>query len=321
MNTTVIIPNYNGMQYLPGCIESLNKQTDKDFEILVVDNGSSDGSVKWLEENHIRHIPLNSNMGFAGGVNVGIRAATTEFVLLLNNDTVAEPEFLATMKKAICRSSKIFAVSAMMIKASDHSRIDSAGDGMTILGWAYQRGTDEPVEGYKKSGLIFSACAGAAIYRKNIFDEIGLFDEMHFAYLEDMDLSYRAKLAGYYNYYCSAAKVYHIGSATSGSKYNPFKVRLSARNNIYVHYKNQPGLQLILNFLPLLLGIVIKAGFFLKIGFFKDYLAGVHEGLTTCLKCKRTPRAKHGILSYLAIEGEMIVGMFEYTMSFIRRHI
>ena len=144
---------------------------------------------------------------------------------------------------------------------------------------------------------------------------------MHFAYLEDIDLSYRAALAGYKIYYEPAARVYHLGSATSGSKYNDFKVRLSARNNIYLHYKNQPTVQLVVNFIPLLIGILGKAAFFKKKGFIKAYNEGIREGLKTKGKCKKAPRARHGILTYLYIEGVMIAGLFEYTVGYIKRHI
>lgn len=324
--TTIIIPNYNGIKFLPDCIASLQKQTVGEFEILIVDNGSSDGSTGWIKKSaeadrRIRLISLPENKGFAGGVNEGLRAADSEYILLLNNDTIAEPDFVEQLEKSISRSDDIFAVSAQMIKASDHTLIDSAGDGITWLGWAYQRGIDEKRELYQTGKNIFSACAGAAIYRKKIMNEIGFFDEMHFAYLEDIDLSWRARLAGYKIIYSPEAKVYHLGSATSGSKYNSFKVRLSSRNNIYLHYKNQPLLQLIINFIPLLLGILGKAVFFKKIGYSKDYWDGIKEGLKNKHKCHRAPAARKGIITYLSIEWMMIKGMAEYTVSFIKRHI
>ena len=145
---TVIIPNFNGMKFLPDCIASLKKQTAGEFEILIVDNGSKDGSLEWIKEEktkdtRISLIELPENKGFAGGVNAGLRAVDSEFVILLNNDTVAEPDFIEKLYERIKDSEDIFAVSAQMIKASDHSLIDSAGDGITWVGWAYQRGIDE----------------------------------------------------------------------------------------------------------------------------------------------------------------------------------
>ena len=139
----------------------------------------------------------------------------------------------------------------------------------------YQRGVGRSCAKYNRACRVFSACAGAAIYRREVFEEIGYFDEMHFAYLEDLDVGYRARIAGYDNIYCPTAMVCHVGSGTSGSKYNPFKVKLAARNNIYLNYKNMPLLQLAVNLLPILLGMGLKYMFFKKKGFGRDYAAGV----------------------------------------------
>ena len=379
MKATVIIPNYNGIKFLPDCIESLQrlrheaytiqkceygmcadgtdrgiykqnresgqkdkKQTqlqvrhreseksrkhggaagcDADFEILVVDNGSTDGSAEWLREHQIPTLELTENLGFAGGVNRGIQACDSEYVILLNNDTIVQDGFVRELIRAIESSERLFAVGAMMLRSDDHSRIDSAGDGLTVLGWAYQRGIDEDMTDYLSECDVFAACAGAAIYRRRIFDEIGLFDEMHFAYLEDIDICYRARLAGYFSRYCPTARVYHLGSATSGSKYNSFKVRLSARNNVYLMYKNQPDWQLLINAPAMAAGCIIKAAFFLKKGFFKDYIGGLREGLETVRKCTRAPRARYGLLTYAAVQWELIMDTFEYCKAYLRRNI
>lgn len=341
-------------------MDALGRQSVQDFKVLVVDNGSSERfsasdifafmsrshsasqvtsldsqnhalQVMTFDDGHeIKHIThsetlrilqLEENRGFAGGVNAGLKEVDTKYVILLNNDTIVDEHFVEVLEREIEKDEKIFAVSAQMIKASDHELIDSAGDGITLLGWAYQRGIDEDRKLYQKPMSVFSACAGAAIYRKDVLDKIGFFDEMHFAYLEDIDLSWRARLAGYKIKYSPEAKVFHLGSATSGSKYNSFKVKLTSRNNIYLQYKNQPVLQLIINFIPLLLGVLGKAVFFKKMGYEKDYWAGIKEGLETRRQCTKAPHAKYGILSYIAIEWMMIVGMIEYTISFTKRHI
>ena len=130
------------------------------------------------------------------------------------------------------------------------------------LGWAFQRGVGRPEKLYKRSCRVFTACAGAAIYRREVFETIGYFDEMHFAYLEDIDVGYRAKLYGYDNVFCPEAVVYHVGSGTSGSKYNSFKVKLAARNNVYLNYKNMRTWQLLLNSPCLLAGTFVKFLFF-----------------------------------------------------------
>ena len=127
-----------------------------------------------------------------------------------------------------------------MIQFHDRDIMDDAGDYYCALGWAFARGTGKPAENYKKVTEVFSACAGAAIYRRCIFEEIGLFDEIHFAYLEDLDIGYRAKIHGYKNYFAPDAVVCHKGSAASGSRHNAFKVDLSSKNSVYVIYKNMP---------------------------------------------------------------------------------
>lgn len=318
---TVIIPNFNGMRFLPQCMEALQKQTIESFDILVVDNGSSDGSRDWLQKKGVPSLFLEENLGFAGGVNAGLSAVDTKYVILLNNDTIVFEDYVERLWKAIDASERIFSVSPMMIQANNRELIDDAGDGFCILGWAYQIGVGERIEGYRRPREVFSACAGAAIYRKRILDEIGFFDEMHFAYLEDIDLGYRARLFGYRNLYEPKARVYHLGSATSGSKYNSFKVRLAARNTIYLNYKNQPNIQLLFNALPLLCGILIKALFFWKKGFGKDYIAGLSEGLSTCRRCRRVDFGSVPPGRVLRLQWEMILGMFAYVGHFIGRRL
>ena len=279
ITTTVIIPNYNGLKFLDECIRALDAQTYRNFKILVVDNGSADGSVEWLKEHGIETIFLEENTGFSGAVNTGIREADTPYVILLNNDTRADEYYVAELVRAIERSDRIFSVSSRMIQMYQPQLMDDAGDMYSLLGWAYQRGVGQDIRRYRKPCRVFSACAGAAIYRREVFREIGYFDEMHFAYLEDLDVGYRARIAGYDNVYCPAAIVWHVGSGTSGSKYNSFKVKLAARNNVYLNYKNMPYPQLLVNAVPIAAGLFLKYLFFKKIGYEKDYIEGLKEGL------------------------------------------
>lgn len=317
---SVIIPNYNGEKYLRGCIESLRKQDDLDFETIIIDNASQDSDYKWLDDyKDIIFKRLDKNYGFSPAVNVGIKMAKGEYVLLLNNDTVVEEDFVRQMVKAVEKDQRIFGVSSKMIAYQDHSIMDDAGDEYTVLGWAYKIGDGKPVEDFMKPYRVFSACAGAALYRKKVFDEIGLFDEAFFAYMEDVDVSYRARIYGYYNVYCPEAKVYHIGSATSGGKYNAFKVRLAARNNVYVPYKNMPLLQLIFNLPALLVGTLVKYIWFYKKGFGKVYKEGLIEGLKSLHKIKKVPyRWKH-LACYLHIEWLLIKNIFKYIGTKINR--
>jgi GT2 family glycosyltransferase len=320
IKATVIIPNYNGMKYLPACMEALKHQTVNCFRTLVIENASTDGSEEWLSENAVPYIREEKNLGFAGGVNAGIRETETPYVILLNNDTEVFPDFVEQLLKAIEKSERIFSVSSLMLKAGKKDLTDDAGDGMNLFGWAYQIGIDEPAAGFRRSRNVFSACGGAAIYRRSVFREIGLFDEAHFAYLEDTDIGWRAKLCGYVNRYCPKAKVYHYGSATSGSRYNDFKVHLAARNNIYLHYKNQSGLQLLFNLPWLSAGIVIKFVFFTSRGFLIPYLSGVAEGFTTLSRVKRRDFSVILPSRVLSAEWEMIAGTFEYVFRYILRH-
>ena len=319
IKTTIIIPNYNGLSFMEPCFESLKEQTVRDFKVLVVDNGSTDGSVEWLKEHRIPSIFLKENTGFSGAVNTGIRAADTPYVLLLNNDTRVEPGFVAAMERAMDQSPKIFSVSSRMIQMYHPELLDDAGDMYSILGWAYQRGVGRSSELYQKSCRVFSSCAGAAIYRRAVFYEIGLFDELHFAYLEDIDVGWRAKLYGYDNIYCPDAAVYHVGSGTSGSRYNSFKVRLAARNCIYLNYKNMPGWQLLLNAPFLLAGIFVKYLFFVKNGFGGDYVSGLKEGIRTRKQCRRVPGLLRRFGAELKVQFEMLYGTGLYVYEFLRR--
>jgi len=231
---SVVIPNFNGMAYLDGVLSSLERQTIRNFEVILVDNGSTDGSCAFVSAEYpwVHMIQLPENYGFSRAVNEGIHAARSPYVLLLNNDTEAEPDFLEEMVAALRRHKKAFSCQAKMIQLHDHDKMDDAGNYYCALGWSFARGRGKDIHAYETEDKIFSACAGAAIYRKKIIEKIGYFDEEHFAYLEDTDIGYRARIYGYENWYAPKAIVYHVGSGTSGSRYNQFKTRYSSRNNI-----------------------------------------------------------------------------------------
>ena len=323
MKVTIIIPNYNGKHFMEPCLDSLKTQTFQDFHILVVDNHSTDGSLEYMAQYHpdIEVIALKENYGFSAAVNTGIRHAKTPYVILLNNDTTVDSHYVEAMVEAIEKSSLIFSVSSKMIQMYHPDLIDSAGDLYTLLGWGVCRGAGRSIQNYQTEDNIFSACAGAAIYRKKIFEQIGYFDESHFAYLEDIDVGYRAKIYGYQNTYCPTALVYHVGSGTSGSKYNTFKVKLSARNSIWLNYKNMPLLQLILNILPLGIGYFVKYLFFKKIGFGEDYKSGLTEGWKKRKSCQKVSFRISHLGNYVRIEWELICNTFSYVSDWIQRKI
>lgn len=321
MKATVIIPNYNGKAFMQDCLTALAAQTAGDFQVLVVDNASTDGSADGLECfcPGVRVHKLDKNYGFSRAVNEGIRLSESEYVILLNNDTIPFPDYVEQLILAIDADSRIFSVSPKMIQAYHPDILDDAGDSYCLLGWAFQRGVGQPIDRFSKGERIFSACAGAAIYRRAVFEEIGYFDERHFAYLEDVDVGYRALIHGYINRYEPAAKVYHVGSGTSGSKYNAFKVELTSRNSVYLNYKNMPIVFLMLNFLPLLAGWLIKMRFFQTLGFGKAYKDGLKEGFRTARKCKKVPFRFSHLWNYIYIEFLLIANTFAYGVEFLRR--
>ena len=257
---------------------------------------------------------LDKNYGFCRAVNIGIEKSDTPYVILLNNDTVIRKNYVRYLLETIKAEPNTFSIEPKMIQYHDSSRIDSAGTYYNALGWAFAYGKDKKVENYQHARKIFAACAGAAIYRREVFEKIGMFDEKHFAYLEDTDIGYRARLLGYENWYEPSAKVYHVGSGTSGSRYNLFKIRYSSRNNIYLIYKNMPVLQILLNLPAFILGFSAKLVFFASKGYGKEYLAGIKNGFFICRKPEN--RAKKirfewkRLGTYFVIEWELFINVF-----------
>ena len=316
MLTSVVIPNYNGIRYLKNCLLSLQKCEGEDFEVIVVDNGSTDGS-DLLPDSlklNVRLIKLNENTGFAHAVNVGIREAKGEYVILLNNDTEVESGFVCKLTEALKKNRKAFSASAMMVDMNNREVLDGAGDYYCALGWAFAYGKGKKTEECDKSRKIFSSCAGACIYDKAKLEITGLFDELHFAYLEDVDLGYRARIAGFDNIYEPAAVVYHAGSGFSGSRYNEFKIKLSSRNSVYLILKNMPILQLIINLPFIVFGYLIKTLFFVLKGYGKVYLKGLLDGFKLYFSKeghKNKVRFKlSNLKNYFIIEIELLVNIF-----------
>ena len=311
MEVSVVIPNFNGIAFLDSVLASLEGQTLSNFEVILVDNGSTDGSCSFVTANYpwVHLIELSENFGFCGAVNAGIRAAKAPYVLLLNNDTEVKEDFVEEMLAAIRRHKNAFSCGARMVQYHDRDRLDDVGNYYCALGWSFARGRGKDIHAYETEDKIFSACAGAAIYRKKILEKIGYFDEEHFAYLEDTDIGYRARIYGYENWYAPKAIVYHVGSGTSGSRYNQFKTRYSSRNNIYLIYKNMPLLQIILNLPFLAAGFLIKFLFFAIKGMGKEYAAGIKNGFSISMKNQKVPfRIKH-LPNYCKIQLELWINI------------
>jgi len=312
---SVVIPNYNGEKYIINCLLSVFAQEYTYLEIIVVDDCSTDQSLTLLEEfKNIRLIKNAQNSGFAYSVNRGIEAARGKYILLLNNDVVLNHDFVEKITQAAENKDNVFSVSSKMIRYKERDLLDDTGDFMNLFGWGWKRGDGMPVRFFRKSDRVFSACAGAGLYRSSVFQEIGLFDENHFAYLEDVDIGWRALIEGYENRYEPNAVCYHIGSATTadGERHSDFKVKIAARNNIYIIYKNMPSLQIIVNSPFLVFGFSIKYLYFQRKGYAREYRAGVKEGLQKMRKLKRVKVKRKNLKNYLQIEMKLTVNVMRF---------
>ena len=319
MKASVIIPNLNGAGWLRDSIESIWAQTEQDFELIVIDNGSKDESLEIARSYRGRDrytlIENAENTGFSHAVNQGIAIAKGEYAVLFNNDAFAEPDWLAELIRTADADPKIFAVSSLMLRFYEPELADDAGDYVTILGFACKRGDGLKASRYTKPCRIFSACGGAALYRKSILEEIGTFDENFFAYFEDVDLSWRANNAGYKCVLCPTAKCYHIcGASTGAVKYNAFKSQQSGRNSILLPLKNEPLLMLILNFIPLALGYLLKCYKFHKQGFGEAWDKGMREAFDLLKNDQlgKRPFRLRDLPNYVLMELWMIWNMVPY---------
>lgn len=240
---TVVIPNWNGERFLKICLPSLREQRFRDFKTIVVDNGSSDGSVAFVKDNfpEARLIALQENLGFASAANAGIRASGTELIVLLNNDTEQDSGWLEALVRAADAHPEAGLFASKLVDFHDRRFLDGAGDALRLSGLPYRLGHGERDHGrFDSPGHVFGACAAAAMYRRSMLDEVGLFDEDFVSYCEDGDLSFRAQLAGYRCYYVPDAVVYHMGSASTGGKRSATATRLGTRNSIGLLVKDLP---------------------------------------------------------------------------------
>jgi GT2 family glycosyltransferase len=237
---SIVIPNWNGACHLPTCLDSLRRQNYADFEVIVVDNGSTDASLELLERDYpeVKVVALPENRGFAGGVNVGIREARGEIVAVFNNDAEADPRWLEELAKALARHPEAGMATPKVLLFDQRDVINSAGDFYGVDGVPGNRGVWQRDEGqFDREEYVFGAAGVAAAYRRAMLDEVGLFDEDIFFLCEDVDLVWRAQLAGWKCVYVPEAVVYHKLSATGGGKIASY---YCGRNFIYVIAKNYP---------------------------------------------------------------------------------
>ncbi len=248
---SIIIVNWNGLAHLPECLDSLMAQTFQDFEVVLVDNGSQDGSLALMRERYpwVKLVELPDNTGFATGNNVGLAHARGEYIVALNNDTRAEPDWLATLVAVVDANPTAGMVGSRICSYHDHDLIDSLGhgvcrDGMSRGRFRLQRWSDLKSTMAAVEEIIFpSACV--ALYRRAMLDETGFFDDDYFAYAEDTDLGLRCRLAGWGALLATGAVVYHKYSMTGGT-FSPFKLYLVERNHYWVALKTFPLVMLLL---------------------------------------------------------------------------
>lgn len=238
---SVIIPNWNGKRFLQPCLDALRNQTHPALEIIIADNASSDGSQELIRTEYpeVRLIELPTNRGFTGACNAGMEAATGQYVALLNNDTEVDPGWAAAIVEAFQKHPEAGIVASKMLLFDKRDHIHTAGDGFTVDGRAFNRGVWQKDAGqFDQEEFVFGACGGSSAYRRTVLDEVGLLDDDYFFLLEDMDIAWRAQLAGWRALYTPHAIVYHHLSATGGGVTASF---YDGRNSLLLLMKNFPA--------------------------------------------------------------------------------
>lgn len=241
---SIIILCWNSNQYIPACLESLHNQTDKDFEILLVDNGSpvpvSKADFEQYPDLRIRFFQLNTNIGFAAGNNYASQYANGKFLVLLNVDAFPDPTWLENVRRGINKYPNSFFASKL-IMANHPDKYDGKGDVYHISGLVWRKSHNTLiVNNSEKETEVFSACGAAAIYPREAFTRVNGFDPDYFSYLEDIDLGFRLRLIGYRCMYLPNAIVKHIGSGSSGVR-SGFSVYYGHRNLVWTFFKDMPG--------------------------------------------------------------------------------
>jgi GT2 family glycosyltransferase len=257
---SVLVLCWNSSSYISRCLDSLANQTFKDFEVIVIDNGSTDGSDVILRNDwnglDLRIERLEINKGFAAANNLGARLARGKSLALLNADAFPEPNWLEILLRSAEESPEFSIFSSQQIQANIPELLDGAGDAYHVTGLAWRRHYNKPVQDYgKQAEEVFSACPAAALYLREEFLNVGGFDEDYFSYFEDVDLSFRLRLAGKKCLYVPEAVVHHVGTASTGKR-SDFSVYYGYRNLIWTFVKDMPS-PLFWIFLPLHIGAML----------------------------------------------------------------
>jgi GT2 family glycosyltransferase len=238
----VVVVNYNSGDLLVRAVASLATQDDPDFEAVIVDNASGDGSIDLLvlPDARFHLIRCEENLGFAAGTNLGCHGARTDWLATLNPDAFPEPGWLAALHEATARYPEAVMFGSLQVDAEKPERLDGCGDNYSFLGINWRGGHGHPFAGLPADGECFSPCAAAALYRRQAFEAVGGFDERYFGYCEDVDLGFRLRLRGGRCIQVGGAVVRHVGSAVTGQQ-SAFTVYHSARNRLWTYLKNMPA--------------------------------------------------------------------------------
>ena len=276
----IIVVNWNGRSFLEECLQGLRRQTYRSFSIVLVDNGSTDGSRAMVRERFpdAQVIALPENRGFAGANNCALRDLSTPYVALLNNDAVAARDWLEHLVEALEQTKEAGFAASKMLYYDRPEVIDRCGDGYTRAGVGLLRGRGEPAGHYSRREWVFGACAGAALYRTDMLKDIGLFDEDFFLIYEDMDLSFRAQLRGYRCLYVPEAKVLHRTSRSLVYD-SPVSVYYGHRNLEWNYLQNMPGRLILRTILPHLFYDLAAFCYFTVHGRGWDYLRAKGDAL------------------------------------------
>jgi GT2 family glycosyltransferase len=241
---SVVIVYWNSEKHLPRCLDCLSQQTLQDFEVIIIDNGSSDGGTEGLDQKYpklrLRLERCASNLGFAGGNNIGAHLARGKWLVLLNTDAFPLPDWLEQLVVASNAHPEAASFSSRQLQANNPAFLDGAGDAYHVSGFAWRLGIGYPAKSYGlEAAELFSSCAAAAMYLREAFLDVGGFDEDFFSYCEDVDLGFRLQLRGYRCFYVPGAVVHHIGSATFGVS-SDFAFYHFHRNLIWSFVQNMP---------------------------------------------------------------------------------
>jgi GT2 family glycosyltransferase len=320
-NISVVIPNYNGLEHLIVCFDSLRKQSfalyKPDISIILVDNDSSDGSIEFTNKNYpeVEVVKLDKNFGFAKAVNIGIRKSLEDkkitHIILLNNDIECRENFLEEMLNGFIDES-VGTVACKMLNYFNRNVIDDTGDFIKLIGSPYPRGYAEKDTGqYDMPEFVFGACAGAAIYKRGVFDTVGFFDEDFFAYYEDVDFDFRMQLAGFKCYYNPKAVCYHKRGATTVNT-SSWQTMMCEKNIIALRIKNYPVF-LYFRLTPLfVIGRLKRYYGFLKAKqyiVFKDAVKGYVIGL---LQLPKSIAKRKKVQALKKVDNKYIYSIFTY---------